>query len=951
MGIVYLAEDTKLERQVAIKFLPSHISSNSDERKRFEIEAKAAAALNHINIATIHAIEEVNDEMFIVMEYIDGEELKEKISKGTVTIDQTIKIATQMAEGIQEAHSKGIVHRDIKSSNIMITEKGQIKIMDFGLAKVGAGIQLTKEHSTLGTAPYMSPEQIRGDEVDQRTDIWSFGVVIHEMLTGELPFKGDYEQAVIYSILNESPASPKEIRPDIPSELKDIIIKALVKDRHERYKSVIELIDDLQKIEEKEVGSETSPHVWKSMNQFISRPAIAASILFLITIAIVVSWFLNRQSKIKWAREVAIPEIEQIINEARYFEGLAGAFEIAKKAEIYLPEDTYLKKLLSKCAVTTTIQSNPTGAKVYKKLYENHDQDWEYIGTTPFDSIRLAKDYFRWKIEKAGYNTIYPVTTKYQLNRLFESKLDKSGSIPAGMVRVIQEESEVGILPEFFYDEYEVTNKYYKKFINAGGYRNQDYWTFQFIKDGKTITWQEAMEQFVDQTGRPGPATWRAGDYQDGEDNFPVRGISWYEAAAYAKYSQKDLPTIYHWAVANGISFPFPKLPSYLVLPQSNFSQQGPQNVGSHAAISANGVYDFTGNVREWCFNSSEEGRCLRGGAWSDPPYMAYRVTQASPFDRSPQNGFRCVQYISTKGIPDKAFQSYTTNRENDDYRIIKPVSDEIYLAYKESFAYDKEELNVKLEYRDESVQNWIKEKISYNASYNNERIPAYLYLPKNVNPPYQIIIVFPHSGATRGKSSENLEDTEGFDFFLKDGRAVLYPVYKGTYERGGNYYWELHGQVSTRKYFDLVIQLVSDFRRSIDYLETRDDINMVKLGYYSYSWGGEMYSIIAAVEERLKLGILNTGGMRGFDEGGKIFPIADPINYVTRVKIPTLMLNGEYDMIYQYDKVVKPMYDLLGTAENDKKLNTYPTDHFVPENELIRESLGWLDRYFGPVK
>jgi len=301
MGIVYLAEDTKLERQVAIKFLPSHISSNSDERKRFEIEAKTAAALNHINIATIHAIEEVNDEMFIVMEYIDGQELKEKISKGTVTIDQTIKIATQMAEGIQEAHSKGIVHRDIKSSNIMITEKGQIKIMDFGLAKVGAGIQLTKEHSTLGTAPYMSPEQIRGDEVDQRTDIWSFGVVIYEMLTGELPFKGDYEQAVIYSILNESPASPKEIRPDIPSELKDIIIKALVKDRHERYKSVIELIDDLQKIEEKEVGSETSPHVWKSMNQFISRPAIAASILFLITIAIVVSWFLNRQSKIKWA--------------------------------------------------------------------------------------------------------------------------------------------------------------------------------------------------------------------------------------------------------------------------------------------------------------------------------------------------------------------------------------------------------------------------------------------------------------------------------------------------------------------------------------------------------------------------------------------------------------------------------------------------------------------------
>jgi len=197
MGIVYLTEDTKLKREVAIKFLPRSIATNTEDRERFKIEAQAAAALNHPNISHIYAIEETDDEIFIVMEYIDGEELKEKISKGTVTIDQTIKIATQMAEGLQEAHSKGIVHRDIKSSNIMITDKGQIKIMDFGLAKIRGGLQLTKEHSTLGTAPYMSPEQARGDEVDHRSDIWSFGIVIYEMVSGQLPFKGDYEQAVI----------------------------------------------------------------------------------------------------------------------------------------------------------------------------------------------------------------------------------------------------------------------------------------------------------------------------------------------------------------------------------------------------------------------------------------------------------------------------------------------------------------------------------------------------------------------------------------------------------------------------------------------------------------------------------------------------------------------------------------------------------------------------------
>jgi serine/threonine protein kinase len=198
MGVVYKAEDTKLKREVAIKFLPRHIVVSEEEQARFKVEAQAAAALNHINIATIYAIEEVNDEIFIAMEYIDGQELKEKISQGQVDIEESIKIAIQIAEGLNAAHKKDIIHRDIKSANIMLTNEGQVKIMDFGLAKIRGGAQLTKEQSTLGTAAYMSPEQTRGEEIDQRTDIWSLGVVMYEMLTCDLPFKGDYEQAVIY---------------------------------------------------------------------------------------------------------------------------------------------------------------------------------------------------------------------------------------------------------------------------------------------------------------------------------------------------------------------------------------------------------------------------------------------------------------------------------------------------------------------------------------------------------------------------------------------------------------------------------------------------------------------------------------------------------------------------------------------------------------------------------
>jgi len=248
MGVVYKAEDIKLKREVAIKFLPHHISVNKEERQRFEIEAQAAAALNHPNIAHIYAIEETEDEIFIVMEYIDGIELKDQIKSGPISTDEVINIANQIAEGLDAANKKGIVHRDIKSSNIMITKDGKVKIMDFGLAKIKGGTELTKVGSTVGTAAYMSPEQTKGEEVDHRTDIWSFGVVLYEMLTGELPFKGDYEQAVIYSILNEEPKSITELRGDTPSHLTHIIEKTLQKNPVNRYQTTKDLIEELKAV-------------------------------------------------------------------------------------------------------------------------------------------------------------------------------------------------------------------------------------------------------------------------------------------------------------------------------------------------------------------------------------------------------------------------------------------------------------------------------------------------------------------------------------------------------------------------------------------------------------------------------------------------------------------------------------------------------------------------------
>ena len=245
MGVVYLAEDTRLKRRVAIKFLPDHISADTEQRARFENEAQAAASLNHPNITTIHSIEEYDEHLFIVMEYIEGIELKDRIRAGTVPIKEAVKIAIQIAEGLNAAHKKKIIHRDIKSQNIMLAADGIVKVMDFGLAKLPDNVQITKTGSMMGTAAYMSPEQAQGEDTDERSDIFSFGIVLYELLTGSLPFKGEYEYALVYSIINEE-ADPAALETNaVPEKLRDVVLKCLSKEKELRYQSFDAVLKDL----------------------------------------------------------------------------------------------------------------------------------------------------------------------------------------------------------------------------------------------------------------------------------------------------------------------------------------------------------------------------------------------------------------------------------------------------------------------------------------------------------------------------------------------------------------------------------------------------------------------------------------------------------------------------------------------------------------------------------
>jgi len=250
MGVVYKAEDIKLKRSVALKFLPPHLMDSPELKERFLIEAQAAAALNHPNICVIHEVGESEERSYIAMENVEGETLRDKIRKGVLKAEDALAVASQVAAGLGEAHRKGIVHRDVKSANIMVTAKGQAKIMDFGLAKLRGGSSLTKSQTTLGTVAYMSPEQARGDDLDQRTDLWSLGVVLYEMLTGELPFKGDHDQTVIHAILHREPKPPSKITAVLPSGLDEIVLQALAKKPDSRYRTMEDLREDLEAVAE-----------------------------------------------------------------------------------------------------------------------------------------------------------------------------------------------------------------------------------------------------------------------------------------------------------------------------------------------------------------------------------------------------------------------------------------------------------------------------------------------------------------------------------------------------------------------------------------------------------------------------------------------------------------------------------------------------------------------------
>jgi formylglycine-generating enzyme required for sulfatase activity/dienelactone hydrolase len=628
------------------------------------------------------------------------------------------------------------------------------------------------------------------------------------------------------------------------------------------------------------------------------------------------------------------------------------AFRLARIVAEILPKVNEEESFWADFSWSADIESIPSGAKVWRQSPDDPADEWELLGETPLNKTRFATfEGARIRFELDGH---HPVTVlqealmgpdmPYGFSAYNPAILEPVDVAPADMVRLPGFTRDLVEYNPFYMDRYEVTNRDYAKFIAAGGYKSPRFWTVPFVRDGEAVSFEEAMTGFVDRTGRPGPATWEGGAWLSGQGDFPVNGISWYEAAAYANFTGKILPTLAHHIKALEVY----NINSGTIALRSNFSAGGPRAVGENNAMSTYGLYDNVGNVREWCWNELPGGnRCSFGTSWADIPYMATDVTPKSPWDRDAEHGLRLARVTDSEEKLAR-LQEPAEAPVVRDYSQQTPVSDAEYELIKRFYAYEPRPLNSVIV---ESVEDelWRRERVEFDLP-SGVRGAAYLLIPTSREPPYSAVIFWPGSDALNRRSIEETT-IDYMDFLMKGGYLVAWPVLMGTLDRddpgnpitSGNQRGGYETYASTY-YRDLMATWIKELSRTIDYLDSRPDLYNGRLGYYGVSWGGFRGPLPLAIEaERFDAAVLAVAGLSAYSQ---FLPESDPFNFVTRVRAPTLMINGEYDAIAQRETEGQPLYDWLGTDPEHKKMYLAPTSHFMPREVLIRETLDWFDKY-----
>jgi len=995
MAEVYLADDLQLGRPVALKLLPAEDQADPTARKRLLREARAAATLEHQNICAVYEVGEAEGHVFIAMQLVEGQTLDARLRQGPLDLGDTLAIAVQIVDALCQAHERGILHRDIKPANVMLTARGQAKVMDFGLAKLtsaGAGTHGDTQTASiasapgaiLGTVPYMSPEQLRGAETDRRSDLFSVGVSLYEMVSGRRPFDDSSPAATASAILTRDPLPLARFAPDTPAELERIVAKSLRKDPEERYQTAADLLVDLRalrdertfqvRLERSTPLSDRSPAVVNagvtSGVAAASRPRVRAAHVAAIVALVVLGgagWWWKQRADV--ARATAQLSPLAVLAEARrHFE----AYDLAVALEPQLPGDLTIAGLMPVISDTMSATTDPPGARVYLKRFAPDAAGGlparQLVGTTPLKNVRIARGEYILSVEMDGYapyeRTVSGVTIRAGTLTIapppiqVETRLQTAAAMPAGMVFVPGSDYRLASwsrptdrrarLVDYYIDKFEVSNREYKDFINAGGYVKREYWIHPFLKDGRSVGWDEAMAILVDRTGLPGPREWSNQNPPDGKADHPVTGVTWYEAAAFAAFRGKQLPTAFQWekaargglGPAAGVTFmPWGAFyPGDTLAHRANFGSGTMPVASNEFGMSRFGASNMAGNVSEWTMNDSSEGYLATGGAWGDPTYTFAQYGGRPGFFNSDKLGFRLA--LSAPGATgDQGGSRIEIANEIPTY-LPTPVSTFNTLAA--AYRYEPAPLDARIE---ETVEtpDWKREKITFNGA-GGERAIAYLYLPHHVARPLQVLHYVPGGDVASGFRSITDSMDERMAPFVKLGRAAFGVVLKGYIGRlrpAGTAL--LDG--TTVEYLEHVVERTTELRRGLDYLETRPDLDRTRIGFVGPSTGAQIGLILAALETRYRTVVLIGAGVPiGYT---RVIEQANPVNFASHVRAPKLIVQGRYDEDSPLRTAAEPLFKVL---TEPKQLVLYDGGHVPPLEIVVKAASAWFDDTLGRV-
>ncbi|MDQ3488722.1 MAG: SUMF1/EgtB/PvdO family nonheme iron enzyme, partial [Acidobacteriota bacterium] len=523
--------------------------------------------------------------------------------------------------------------------------------------------------------------------------------------------------------------------------------------------------------------------------------------------------------------------------------------------------------------------------------------------------------------------------------------------VPGGQYRLVGWERPTDRrvdLHDFFIDKFETSNQEFKEFINAGGYVKREFWPNPMVKDGQPLAWEEAVRLFVDRTGLPGPRDWSSQKFPEGAADHPVTGISWYEAAAYATFRGKQLPTLFEWekAARNGIrgAAGVAYMPWGVFFPGDTLAQRA--NFGSDPVsvrslpfgMSPFGAYNMAGNVSEWTRNDSSDGFIATGGSYGDPTYTFGQAAGRPGTFSSSKLGFRLVQH----GAESTGDQGAARIEVATEIPVYARSSDTDFRGWAQNYEYKKAPLDARIEETVETPE-WIREKITFNGA-GSARAIAYLYLPRHFTKPFQVLHYVPAGDVNSGHRplSDSMDDR--ITPFVRAGRATFGVVLSGYAGRLRTDPSPI--DPSTVEYVEFISGRIIDLRRGLDYLESRPDIDTSRIGFFGPSTGAQLGLILAAVEGRYRGVVLIGAGLSR--RGAPVQPAADAVNFAPHIRMPKLIVQGTYDEDTPLRTAAEPLFRLLSEP---KELYKYEGGHVPPIDVVLKATASWLDQHLGPVR